>query len=75
MSEKTHINVLERVMGILHQAGDAFFFFLQYESLFANSTAIQTILTSAYADLVQLTVGMMIHYKKTYNREYRDLLN
>jgi hypothetical protein len=73
MSEKTHIVVLEKVMGILHQMGDALGFFLQHESLFTTSTAIQGILAGAYADLVRLTAGVMIHYKKSHSREYSNL--
>ncbi|KAI9768306.1 MAG: hypothetical protein M1840_004914 [Geoglossum simile] len=68
MSEEIHIVVLEKVMGILHQMGDALGFFLQHESLFTTSTAIQTSLASAYADLIRLTVGVMIHYRKSHTR-------
>ncbi|KAH0563240.1 hypothetical protein GP486_002195 [Trichoglossum hirsutum] len=68
MGEKTHVILLEKVIGILHQMGDTLGFFLRHEMLFADSTVIQTILAGAYADLIRLAVGVMIHYKKAHTK-------
>jgi hypothetical protein len=70
MSEKTHIVVLEKAMGILHQMGDTLGFFLRHEALFADSTVIQAILAGAYADLIRLAVRVMIHYKKAHTSKH-----
>ena len=71
---REHIGILEKVFGVLHQMEETLHFFLQNEEMFDVSEEIQRNLACAYADLVRLTIGVTIHYKKT-NVNKQTLLN
>lgn len=72
-SDKTglnHIDVLEKLFATLNRIGENIGRFQQYEALFGESERMQYALALIYTDVLELSVGAALFYRKNGFRTY-----
>ena len=59
-----HIEVLEKLFGVLNRVGENIGRFQQYEALFKDSERMKQALALIYGDILELAVGAALYYRK-----------
>lgn len=59
-----HIDVLEKLFAILNRVGENIGRFQQYEALFDKSERMKHALALIYADVLELSMGAALFYRK-----------
>ena len=65
-----HIDVLEKLFATLNRIGENIGRFQQYEALFGESERMQYALALIYTDVLEISVGAALFYRKNGFRTY-----
>lgn len=65
-----HVDILEKLFATLNRIGENIGRFQQYEALFGESERMQYALALIYTDVLELSVGAALFYRKNGFRMY-----